>query len=278
MHLSIGGAAYVLDLAARAQLRCSTSTCRRLRDRDLGAPLELPPLATQLLVTAPPLAALRAFPGGYGQPPAHWAEEGLAAGARGAAGYDICEVALRSPTAQEVLQLLLTSAHPALRASLRVRALYLARHEAHFDLYAAQKRALGGRANERWLWHGTDKASIPQILANGFLRDYNSRGAFGRGTYFAAEPSYSLSPRYARPCEEDSGDQYLLLVRVLVGSACLGRASMERPTARPVTEALHESMVDRLDDPAIVVLSAGSDHRAFPEFILRVAGSATRGS
>jgi len=155
--------------------------------------------------------------------------------------------------------------------ALRLRALYLSRHEGQLDLYSVQKRLLGEQCNERWLWHGTEKKTVPAILANGFLRDFNTRGAYGRGVYFATDPAYSLSPRYARP--DDDGDQYLCLVRVLIGTACVGSAGMESPTKKQGTEQLHESMVDRLNDPKVIVLSAGSDHRAFPEFILRVSHS-----
>ena len=33
----------------------------------------------------------------------------------------------------------------------------------------------------------------------------------------------------------------------------------------------HESMVDRLANPQVFVLSTGSDNQAYPEFVLRVA-------
>ena len=45
---------------------------------------------------------------------------------------------------------------------------------------------------------------------------------------------------------------------------------MERPTQKPGSPELYDSMVDRLQNPKIIVLSAGSDNRAYPEFVLRV--------
>ena len=129
---------------------------------------------------------------------------------------------------------------------------------------------MGGEgAGERWLWHGTDKGTVPSILANGFLRDFNERGAYGRGVYFASQASYSLSSAYARP-DPATGDQFLLLVRVLVGAACVGRSSMERPSPKPGSVELHDSMVDSMHNAKIFVLSAGSDNRAYPEFVLCV--------
>ena len=81
--------------------------------------------------------------------------------------------------------------------------------------------------------------------------------------------SYSLSATYATPAA-GSGDQFLLLVRVLIGDACAGRSSMDRPQQKPNSPELYDSMVDNLHRPSIVVLSAGSDNRAYPEFVLRL--------
>ena len=80
---------------------------------------------------------------------------------------------------------------------------------------------------------------------------------------------------YATP-EEGSGDQYILLVRVLIGEACHGRSSMERPSQKLGSVELYDSMVDSISSPKIYVLSAGSDNRAYPEFVLRVRRAGTR--
>jgi hypothetical protein len=129
--------------------------------------------------------------------------------------------------------------------------------------------AFGAGACERWLWHCTSKDTVPSILANGFLRDSNKRGLYGRGVYFAKKASYSLSSLYATP-DPKTGDQFLMLVRVLVGQPCKGRDGMERPLAKPNSHELHESMVDDITNPEIFVLSAGSDNHAYPEFVLRL--------
>ena len=57
---------------------------------------------------------------------------------------------------------------------------------------------------------------------------------------------------------------------VLVGEACVGDRSMERPPQKPNSTEFYDSMVDRLADPKMVILSAGSDNRAYPEFVLRL--------
>ena len=120
-----------------------------------------------------------------------------------------------------------------------------------------------------WLWHGTREADLQQILTNGFLRDFNSTSVYGKGTYFARDACYALQTKYAKP-HGISGDQTLLLVRVLVGESCKGSSKMDKPIAKPGSTKLYESMVDDLHDPHIYVLSAGSDNQAFPEFVLRV--------
>ncbi|MGB1604895.1 MAG: hypothetical protein ACPIOQ_69825, partial [Promethearchaeia archaeon] len=150
------------------------------------------------------------------------------------------ELSATSPIFHEVLARVAASGQEL--ASLRVRSIYLAENASRFDQYAAAKRAFerrlgSGNSGERWLWHGTEREKVAPILANGFLRDYNKRGAYGCGVYFASQASYSLSSTYARP-DDASGDQFLLLVRVLVGEACVGRASMDRPAPKPNSVAL----------------------------------------
>jgi hypothetical protein len=164
-------------------------------------------------------------------------------------------------------------------ASHRLSAIYCVENPGFFREYQARRTTmltrLGlPRLNERWLWHGTDEKSIPLILANGFLRDFNTRGAYGKGVYFARQAAYSLSPTYSK-IDPNTGEHYLLLCRVLVGEACVGSSGMERPTQKPNSSAMHESMVDRLpvEQSQIVVLSAGSDKQAYPEFVLKFQSS-----
>ena len=110
------------------------------------------------------------------------------------------------------------------------------------------------------------------MLSNGFLRDYNTTSAFGKGTYFARDSAYSLQPKYAVP--NARGEQVLLLSRVLVGDPCVGSNSMTTPKLKQPGGTYHESMVDRLFNPRVFVLSTGSDNQAYPEFVLRVAPAA----
>eukprot|EP01051_Picozoa_sp_SAG22_P007121 SAG22_NODE_490_length_9834_cov_7.723780_12_plen_297_part_00 len=137
---------------------------------------------------------------------------------------------------------------------------------ANKDSFVARLGA--GNANERWLWHGTESMLVDSILANGFLRDYNTTAMYGRGTYMAAQAKYSLQHSYAKP--DANGVQHLLFSRVLVGEPCVGSSGMSKPGQKPGQVVLHESMVDKLSNPSIFVLSAGSDNQAYAEFYVQV--------
>ena len=267
--LKIGGHSYAIDLHGGTQTRKSTGFVRRLRLALVNRPPPVHvPTAASLCAPGPAPCVLRTFPGGYEAPPPYWSElSALDGGSGSGAHYQLCDVSMASAVAQEVLCMLGESSS---LESLRLRNVYAVRDPDRFDMYAVQKKAMAkkGDANERWLWHGTEGQRVPAILSNGFLRDYNSKAAYGKGVYFAKSASYSLSPSYAVPDVE--GDVHLILARVLVGAPCMGKPGMERPHPKPGSDELCDSMVDRLDEPKVVVLSAGSDHRAYPEFVLRL--------
>lgn len=281
---SARGSDYEVNLAAMTQRNTRTGFVRRLRACAPPPPAPpMPPPAASLVIAigGPRLSTLQSFPGGYEAAPTYWDGTTLLPLPPGneaplAIHYPTAAAAIslshESPIFQEVLQVLGESSN---LGALHLASVSCVRNVELFDLYQAQKKAMHRRlgaekTHERWLWHGTAKGSISGVLTNGFLRDFNTRGAFGQGTYFAKAASYSLNPMYAKP--EPSGDYYLLLCRVLVGEACVGHANMDRPDSKPQADGLlFESMVDKLpvDSSKIFVLSAGSDNRAYPEFVLR---------
>ena len=277
------GIDYEINLTDRTQRNTRTGFVRRLRA--VPPPLPPPPSAAELLAPGAPLAQLNAFPGDFDTPPPYWSQPDSQDGAgssssssppvvrRLPSGGLKQELRPESPVFQEVLQMLRDSGTDL--ASLRLSAIYCVENRDFFREYQARRTTmltrLGlPRLNERWLWHGTDRDSIDSILANGFLRDYNNTSAHGKGVYFARQAAYSLSRRYSK-IDPNTGEHFLLLCRVLVGEACVGSSGMERPTRKPNSNALHESMVDQLpvEQSQIVVLSAGSDKQAYPEFVLK---------
>jgi poly [ADP-ribose] polymerase 10/14/15 len=141
-----------------------------------------------------------------------------------------------------------------------------ARWKAYNHKKAHLEAKLAGGANERRVFHGGAEASIQSIARQGFIREYNHTSVYGKGTYFARDMSYSAEDRYTPPNAND--EKFAFLARVLVGEPCVGSSGMAMPTAKP-DGSLHDSMVDRLVDPSVFVLSSGSDEHTYPEFMVR---------
>ena len=69
-----------------------------------------------------------------------------------------------------------------------------------FLLYETHKRTMEGRkrphdANEKRLFHGTDKPTVSKINRNAFNRSYcgKNASAYGQGVYFAVNARYSIN-------------------------------------------------------------------------------------
>jgi hypothetical protein len=61
----------------------------------------------------------------------------------------------------------------------------------------------------------------------------------------------------------------MFLARVLAGEPCAGSQGMLKPSPKPNSGELHDCMVDSTHNPSIFVLSAGSDDRAYAEFLVK---------
>ena len=276
-RIEIRGQAYDVDLGQCTQQNVRTGFVRELKrhvltdvDKDLPSPSQ--------------------FPGSYGFVPPYWAAPlpaGQLPGAAptqgiGHAPYVLGEIlsmpkgGVFTPKPIEQHVALCDFVRSMMPPELRSRLLTIShiRSEARFNLYQAARDALIlriGRAqlNETWLWHGTSRNTLESIMANGFDRNMNDRGAYGVGSYFSNQLDYSLREEYAKP--DNDGSQWVLLVRVLVGQSCVGKQGMRQPDKKPGGGAvLYESMVNSLQTPSIFVLSTGSDNHAYPEFVLRV--------
>jgi len=119
---------------------------------------------------------------------------------------------------------------------------------------------------ERYLFHGTDCDTAKKIAAHGFNRSYAgtaNAAAFGRGTYFARNASYSDRDTYT-PKDKD-GYKTMFLCKVTVGTFAVGGYSMMAPPPRD-DGRLHDSTVDYIDNPDIFV--AYNDAQAYPEFLI----------
>jgi len=123
------------------------------------------------------------------------------------------------------------------------------------------------KLERRWLFHGTDHATMHRIAQSGFNRDFCGKNAtvLGRGVYFARDASYSSCATYSVP--DGAGFQTMLACRVIVGAMCVGHSRMCTPEPRPDLDMLCDTSVDRLVDPTKFV--AYHDAQAYPEYALR---------
>lgn len=122
-------------------------------------------------------------------------------------------------------------------------------------------------ATERkWLFHGTDESTVSKIASRGFDRSFCGKDAvaFGKGVYFARDASLSANPTYARP--NAAGVQHMLLVRVAVGTYCVGKKDAMEPDARPNGRPF-DSTTNDLDNPAFFVTYDNA--QAFPEYLIK---------
>ncbi|XP_033119241.1 protein mono-ADP-ribosyltransferase PARP14-like, partial [Anneissia japonica] len=134
--------------------------------------------------------------------------------------------------------------------------------------YAAKKEAFGkempGKQVERVLYHGTDESTIDKINNGGFNRSYAGKNAaaYGAGTYFAANASYSASDTYSRP--NTQGQKHMFFCHVLVGNYARGASGMLAPPVQP--NSTFHSVVDNVANPSIFVIF--NDVQAYPSYLI----------
>lgn len=127
------------------------------------------------------------------------------------------------------------------------------------DLYQQRKisiQQIRGSVREEQLFHGTSVDGIRSIGANGFQVKKNKRSAFGKGTYFAKNASYSFS--YMK--EDNSGVSYMFLCDVLVGNIHTYGSN------ETINTEIHDNSVNSLQAPSIFV--TGYDDGAFPRYVI----------
>ncbi|XP_063788866.1 protein mono-ADP-ribosyltransferase PARP14-like [Pseudophryne corroboree] len=124
----------------------------------------------------------------------------------------------------------------------------------------------GTTNNERQLFHGTDANSIQIVIHNGFNRGYAGRNAaaFGNGTYFAVNASYSAHSTYSKP--DSNGQRHMYLVSVLTGVSCRGHQGLVAPPAKNQANPtdLYDSVTDNTANPSMFVIF--NDIQAYPEY------------
>ncbi|PWA24774.1 hypothetical protein CCH79_00010096 [Gambusia affinis] len=128
-----------------------------------------------------------------------------------------------------------------------------------------QKRNGGKRVDEKLLFHGTEESLVDAICDQNF--DWRMCGvhgtAYGRGSYFARDASYS--DRYSRV--RGSLNKIMFVARVLVGEYTKGRSSYVRPPPKAGSKALYDSCVDSERDPSIFVIF--EKQQIYPEYLIK---------
>ena len=125
----------------------------------------------------------------------------------------------------------------------------------------------GSTIDERSLFHGTDTLDICRgICINNF--DFRKSGknatAYGEGSYFARDASYSHN--YTKASE--SGERYMFRAKVLVGKFTQGRSDYRRPPEIPgESHKLYDACVNSPIGPSIFVVFDRS--QTYPEYLIK---------
>ncbi|CAH1257719.1 PARP14 [Branchiostoma lanceolatum] len=155
----------------------------------------------------------------------------------------------------------------------RVRIISIERVQspALWEQYSVIKRNLLSRNSttliEKELWHGTNAEACREISPNGFNRRYSGQHgtAYGKGTYFALNVSYSAHDRYSSP--DAQGRKKIYLAKVLTGEFTRGSRNMVVPPRRQDSSGLaYDSTVDDTKRPTTYVVF--HDAQAYPQYLI----------
>jgi hypothetical protein len=124
------------------------------------------------------------------------------------------------------------------------------------EAYENKKKTMSTPNEVQW-FHGTNETNINTIVQGGFDPAYNKTSAYGKGTYFAKNASYSQG--YMIPNKD--GISFMFLCDVL-----MGRIS---PTSRAnvsIDTNTYDCAVDNFQNPTIVVTPYSDS--AYPRYII----------
>jgi hypothetical protein len=128
------------------------------------------------------------------------------------------------------------------------------------EKYQAQKAEIetkrGRPCTELELYHGTREEYANSIIRDGFDPLANTRSAYGKGSYFAKNASYSRD--YAPPASDEVS--FMLICSVLVGEFTVYGGNQD------INTALHDNSVDSVKSPSIYVTPYSGG--AIPRFIV----------
>ena len=139
-----------------------------------------------------------------------------------------------------------------------------------YDSFWAERRKLirmlgEKKINERDVFHGTRQIDVmKKVYTQGFMKVFNNTAAYGQGTYFARDASYSANGY----CGKDSNGVYqMFYVKAIMGESHVGKSEYKL-TSWPQKShgVIYDSLVNTAKDPSIFVLHQNA--RAYPMFII----------
>ncbi|CAI5669260.1 unnamed protein product [Oreochromis niloticus] len=144
--------------------------------------------------------------------------------------------------------------------------------------YEAQKKHISdknvqeGGAGEKPLYHGTTRENCHSIMTTGFNRSFAGQNAtaYGHGTYFAVNASYSAQSTYSKPAAD--GSRLMFVARVLTGIFTQGKGSMKVLPLRNGQQphSRFDSAVDKMDNPSMYIVF--HDNQAYPDYLITFKG------
>uniref|UniRef100_H2LUQ0 Poly [ADP-ribose] polymerase n=1 Tax=Oryzias latipes TaxID=8090 RepID=H2LUQ0_ORYLA len=134
--------------------------------------------------------------------------------------------------------------------------------------HIAHKNAKLGGAGEKTLFHGTTHENCDSIMKTGFNRRFAGQNAtaYGEGTYFAVNASYSAQSTYSKPGAD--GSQLMFAALVLTGVYDQGQSGIKVPPPRNAQQPheRYDSVVDNLSNPNMYVVF--HDDQAYPDYLI----------
>ncbi|KAM9335916.1 protein mono-ADP-ribosyltransferase PARP14-like [Symphorus nematophorus] len=187
-----------------------------------------------------------------------------------AAGEDLKKVVLQPSSAEyrTVKEAFKRTVSKTVMKIERLQNVHLRRAYEVQKKHISDKNRQEGGAGEKLLYHGTTQDNCDSIMKTGFNRRFAGQNAtaYGHGTYFAVNASYSAQPTYSKPATD--GTQLMFVARVLTGVYTPGQSDMRVPPPRSVLQPhdRYDSVVDKTHNPNMFVVF--HDNQAYPDYLI----------
>ena len=118
--------------------------------------------------------------------------------------------------------------------------------------------------NELDLFHGTGSEHVMMSISKeGFRKEFNIKGVYGKGTYFARNAKYSIDYSH----KGYDAIYKMFCCRVMCGESTMGSKHYElKDWPKKPDGLIYDSLVNNINDPSIYVIH--ENIRAYPMFII----------